>query len=134
MVLWQRMAAISKTTGPASSAKRLAHRLRTIALVVLLLGMVVGLAVYWKGTSPEDLSGDVSTADNSKIVQRDIEVNVGRMGLFASDLLDAWQNPGTRAAVIVVTAALVAGGCFYFARLLDRGDQEEPEKPDMPPR
>jgi hypothetical protein len=127
------MAANDKITEPVSSARRLARRLRITAVVVLLSGMIAGLAVYWTGTPPADLSDDVATADTSKIVQRDIEMNAGKMGLFMSDLLDDWQHPGTRAAVLLVTAVLVAGGCFYFARLLDRDDGESPDKTDSHP-
>jgi|SRR5580693_6812954 hypothetical protein len=127
------MAANDKITEPVSSARRLARRLRITAIVVLLSGMIAGLAVYWTGTPPADLSDDVATADTSKIVQRDIEMNAGKMGLFMSDLLDDWQHPGTRAAVLLVTAVLVAGGCFYFARLLDRDDGESPDKTDSHP-
>jgi len=43
-------------------------------------------------------------------------------------LIDNWthdlKQPGTQALIIVVTAALVAGGCFYFARLLDAADEK----------
>jgi hypothetical protein len=127
------MAANNKTTEPVSSARRLARRLRITAVIVLLSGMTAGLAVYWTGTPPADLSDDVATADTSKIVQRDIEMNTGKMGLFMSDLLDDWQYPGTRAAVLLVTAVLVAGGCFYFARLLDHDDGESPHKTDSHP-
>jgi hypothetical protein len=127
------MAANDKITEPVSSARRLARRLRITAVVVLLSGMIAGLAVYWTGTPPADLSDDVATADTSKIVQRDIEMNAGKMGLFMSDLLDDWQYPGTRAAVLLMTAVLVAGGCFYFARLLDRDDGESPDKTDSHP-
>ncbi|HXC98329.1 MAG TPA: hypothetical protein VN048_03235 [Verrucomicrobiae bacterium] len=127
------MAANDKITEPVSSARRLARRLRITAVVVLLSGMIAGLAVYWTGTPPADLSDDVATADTSKIVQRDIEMNAGKMGLSMSDLLDDWQYPGTRAAVLLMTAVLVAGGCFYFARLLDRDDGESPDKTDSHP-
>jgi hypothetical protein len=127
------MAANDKITEPVSSARRLARRLRITAVVVLLSGMIAGLAVYWTGTPPADLSDDVATADTSKIVQRDIEMNAGKMGLFMSDLLDDWRHPGTRAAVLLMTAVLVAGGCFYFARLLDRDDGESPDKTDSHP-
>jgi hypothetical protein len=127
------MAADNLITTTISSTRRSARRLRTIAVIVLLSGMVAGLVVYWAGSPPADLSGDVATADTSKKVQRDIEMNVGKMGLFASDLLDDLQYPGTQAAIIVVTAALVAGGCLYFARLLDLDDGESAGKTDSPP-
>jgi hypothetical protein len=40
---------------------------------------------------------------------------------WANDL----QRPGTQALIIVVTAALIAGGCLYIARLLDSAGRQE---------
>ena len=121
----EEMIEISETTKPVLSGKKLARRLRTIAVIVMLLGVAGGGLVYWLSIPPADLSDDLSTADNSKKVQRDIEVNVGKMGLFTSDLMDDLQDPGVRAGIIIGSAILVAGGCFYFARLLDLDDGED---------
>jgi hypothetical protein len=39
-------------------------------------------------------------------------------------LIEEWgrnlKRPGTQAIIVVAAAALVAGGCFYVARLLDQ--------------
>ena len=40
----------------------------------------------------------------------------GKMGLVTSDLFDALKRPGTQAILIVAISALVAMGCFFFAR------------------
>jgi len=92
---------------------------------VLLLGLSAAGLVYWLGTPPVDLSDDVATAQTSKTVDRDIEMNVGKMGLFMSDLSEDLKDPGTQAAIIAVVSIFVAAGCFYFARLQARLDKSE---------
>ena len=104
------------------SARGAGARLRTLGLLVLLLGLGGAGLVYWFGAPAEDLSDDVATARTSKKVDRAIEVNVGKMGLFMSDLMEDFQDPRTQAAAIAIASALAACGCFYFARLQLRGD------------
>ncbi len=97
------------------------RRLRVIGTLLLLLGFVGAGMVYWTGAPPEDLSDDVLSANNSKKVARDIEVNFGKMGLLAVNLSEELRQPDTQAAVIVVVSILLASGCFYFAGLQGRG-------------
>ncbi len=47
----------------------------------------------------------------------------GKSGLLIEQWSDDLKQPGTQAVLIMITSALVAGGCFYFARLLDGGDE-----------
>ncbi len=47
----------------------------------------------------------------------------GKMGLMIDDFLDDLKRPGTQATIIVAAAALVASGCFYFARLSEHDDE-----------
>jgi flagellar basal body-associated protein FliL len=126
------MEASNEPTTTVSSGKKRARQLRAIAFVILLLGVVGGGVTYWMAPSPVDLSDDVATANTSKKVQRDIELQVGKMGLFTSDLIDDLQDPATRAEIIIGMAILVAAGCFYFARLLEY-DDDEIVKTDSPP-
>jgi len=107
-------------TPSQGSAPKAGARLRAIGVLVLLVGLGVACLVYWRGTRPEDLSVDVNNPDNSKIVQRNIEMNVGKAGLFMSDLMDDLKDPANQAAGIAVVAILVAAGCFYIARLQAR--------------
>jgi flagellar basal body-associated protein FliL len=100
-------------------------RLRTIGVLILLLGLGGAGLVYWTGAPPEDLSDDVATARTSKKEARAIEMNVGKMGLWTNDLLEDLQDPGTQAVMIVVASILVASGCFYFARLQARGNDSD---------
>jgi hypothetical protein len=126
------MAANNEPTTPVSSGKKRARQLRIIGFVILLLGVVGGGVTYRMTPSPVDLSDDVATANTSKKVQRDIELQVGKMGLFTSELMDDLEDPATRAEIIIGMAILVAAGCFYFARLFDY-DDEEIVKTDSPP-
>ncbi len=114
------------TTGPASSGKRLG-RLRMIGVLVLLLGLGGAGVVYWTGSPPEDLSADPATARAYKTEARDIEINFGKMGLILNEWMADLQRPGTQAAIIAVGSILVASGCFWFARWLERGG--EPDDP-----
>ncbi len=109
----------------SDSSRRAGARLRTVGVLVLLLGLGGAGLVYWRGAIPEDLSDDVATARTSKKQARAIEVNVGKMGLFMNDLLEDFQDPGTQAATIAAASVCVACGCFYFARLQARGDESD---------
>ena len=114
--------ALSNITPGSHSSSRPGARLRIIGVLVLLLGLGGAGVLYWTGAPPEDLTDDVATARTSKKEVRAIEVNVGKMGVFMDDLLEDWQNPGTKASTIVAASIFVASGCFYFARLQARGD------------
>ena len=105
--------------GPAPSSRKPA-RLRTIGLVVLLLGLSGAAVVYWTGAPLPDYADDPDTARAYKTESRNLEINFGKMGLLANDLMTDLQYPGTQALIIATVSILAAGGCFYFARLLER--------------
>ena len=46
----------------------------------------------------------------------------GKSGLLIEEWIDDLKQPGTQATIIVVVSALIAGGCFYFARLSAEDD------------
>ena len=95
-------------------------RLRTIGVLVLLLGLAGAGLVYWTGAPEEDLSDDVSIAETSKKAARDIELNFGKMGLLMNDLSEVLKRPGVRAVMVLAGSTLAASGCFYLARLQAR--------------
>jgi hypothetical protein len=113
-------------SNPDSHARRLKW-LRTLGVLILLLGLGGAGAVYWTGTPPDDLSADPATARSYKTESRDIEINFGKLGL----LMIEWENdlkyPGTQAVIIIAVSGLAASGCFFFAHLIDRG--VEPDDP-----
>ncbi len=53
----------------------------------------------------------------------------GQQGLLMDELYHALRQPGTQALIITVVAVLVAGVCFYFARLLDQDDGDPSNDP-----
>jgi hypothetical protein len=120
------MPANNLTPAPDSSARRRA-RLRTIGILVLLLGLAGAGTVYWTGAPPADLSADPSTARAYKTAERTIEINSGKLGVLLNDLTEDLKRPGTQALIILAVSILVASGCFYFARWLEPGG--EPDDP-----
>jgi hypothetical protein len=112
------------THNPNSIAQRQA-RMRMAGIAVLVLGLTGASAVYWTGSPPVDYSDDPSTAHAYKMESRNLEINLGRMGLLTNDLLTELQHPGVQALLIAGAAALVAGGCFYIAHLMERTAEDE---------
>jgi hypothetical protein len=117
-----RMTANNPTPVPVSSARRRARWLRIIAIVALVLGIFGADLVYWLGTRTVDEANPLPLAGEDKVETRRAEMLFGRQTVW----LDEWgrdlKQPGAQAVIIFATAALVAGGCFYFARLLDSTD------------
>jgi hypothetical protein len=117
------MIANDKTPRPVSSSKQRARKLRIIGVIVLALGIAGAGIVYWLGTRSPDLSDDLSMVGYNKPETRQMEILYGKEG----DLIEDWSNdlkqPGTQAIIIVAAASLVAGGCFYFARLSEYDDE-----------
>jgi hypothetical protein len=109
------MTANIETPGPGSSGRRRALRLRIIGAVVLLLGIVGAEMIYWRGTP--DLSDDPSMLGYDKAESRQAGILYGQQGVVVQEWSNALKQPGTQAVIILVAAAVVAVGCFYFARL-----------------
>ena len=113
------MSTNNKPANPVALARRQARRLRLIGGIVLLLGIGIAGVVYWLGTRSPDLSGDLSMVGYDKAAERQMGMLYGKQGELIEDLTNGLKQPGTQAILIIVTVALVAGGCFYFARLRD---------------
>lgn len=112
---------------PPEPARRAGFTLRIIGTVILVLGLGGAGLSYWLSAPTDDLSDEVLSSSNSKAMQRTIEVNVGKMGVFVATLSEDWQDPATRAMVIAVVSILLASGCFYLALLQARDhDLDEP--------
>ena len=121
-----------KAASPVSSARRKARRFRITGVVVSLLGISVAGIIYWLGTRSPDVSGDLSMVGYDRREQQQMGVLYGKQGELIEDLTNDLKQPGTQAILIIVTAALVAGCCFYFARLLDY-DAEHADDTDPKP-
>ena len=89
----------------------------------MLLGIVGAGIVYWLGTRSPDLSGDLSMTGYDKPERRQMAMLYGKQGQLIEDWSNDLKQPGTQAVIIIVAAVLVAGGCFYFARLWDYDDE-----------
>jgi hypothetical protein len=113
------MAADTQIPDTVSSAKRRARWLRIIAAVVLVLGIFGADLVYWLGTRSVQTSDDPQMLGNEKAESRQAEILYGKQAGLIQEWSDDLKRPGTQAVMVVVAAILVAGGCFYFARLLD---------------
>jgi flagellar basal body-associated protein FliL len=109
-------------TSPDSSSKR-AARLRMIGVIVLLLGLGGAGLVYWMGTRSPDVMDDLSMVGFNKAQTRQMGMLYGKMGPVIEEWFNDLKQPGTQATIIVVVSTLIAGGCFYFARLLDHDDE-----------
>ena len=77
----------------------------------------------WLGTRSADLSDDLSMVGYNKPEQRQMEILYGKSGELIEDWSNDLKQPGTQAIIIIVISALAAGGCFYFARLMDDDGQ-----------
>ncbi len=104
---------------PVSLAKRRARKLRIIGVIVLALGIAGSGIVYWLGTRSPDVSDDLSMTGYDRPAERQMEILYGKQGELIEDWSNDLKQPGTQAIIILVTTALITGGCFYFARLLD---------------
>jgi hypothetical protein len=113
----------NKTLVPVSSSKHRARTLRIAGVVVLVLGIAGAGIVYWIGTRSPDLSDDLSMVGYNKPAERQMAILYGKQGELIEDWSNDLKQPGTQAIIIVVAAVLIAGGCFYFASLLDHDDQ-----------
>jgi len=91
-------------------------------MLALALGIAAAGLVYWRGTRAGDLSDQAAMAGFDRARMRQMGMLYGKMGPMLEQWLEDLKQPGTQAILIVVVSALVAAGCFYFARLLDPGD------------
>jgi hypothetical protein len=110
-----------KTSGSISSSSRRARTLRITGIIALVLGIAGAGIVYW--TRSPDLSDDLSMTGYNRAETRQMEILYGKQGELIEDWSNDLKQPGTQAVIIIVTAALIAGGCFYFARLSDYVDE-----------
>ena|SRR5690348_9251918 len=94
-------------------------RLRVTGAVVLLLGLAIAGAVYGIRTRAGEPAEEELLAENATAESRQMEVLYGRMGLLTKELSEDLTRPGTQTLIIATVSILVAGGCFYFARLED---------------
>jgi len=91
----------------------------------LILGMSGVGVVYWIAAGEQDLPDDTLAAGYYKSRARKVEQLYGQQGLLVEEWSEDLKRPGPQACIIIVTAAVIAGGCFYFARLMDFDNGEK---------
>jgi uncharacterized protein HemX len=109
---------IEKPPVPGPSSKKSA-RLRKIGVIVLVLGIAGAGVIYWQGTRSANLNDDLAMQAFNRAEQRQMGQLYGKSGLLIEQWSDDLKQPGTQAILLAVTSALIAAGCFYFARLLE---------------
>jgi len=92
-------------------------------VIVLLVGITSAGVVYWLGSRAADVSGDLSMVGYNKAEERQMGILYGKQGELIEDWSNDLKQPGTQAVIIATASILIAAGCFYFARLLDRDDE-----------
>jgi hypothetical protein len=118
------MMANDQISGRTPALRRNA-RLRLIGSIVLALGISGAGVVYWLGTRSPDLSDDLSMLGYNKAERREMGRLYGQMGTLVEDWSEDLKRPGTQAVLILSCSALVAGGCFYFSRLIETDDKAD---------
>jgi hypothetical protein len=107
-------------------------QLRALGLVVLLVGLVSALLIYWSGADASKPPGNPEESDmgyenqdfnlsfaDSKKATREMAIYYGQFGLVVekwSRWLEELQQPRPMAAMIAAGSALFAAGCFAAAR------------------
>lgn len=94
-----------------------------VGVIVLVLGMAGAGVVYWMGTRSPDMSDDLSMVGYNRAETRQMGQLYGKSGLLIDEWFNDLEQPGTQAILIAGLSALVAAGCFYFARLSDVVDE-----------
>lgn len=106
-----------KISDPLSSSRRRARQLRIIGVIVLLLGIGGAGVVYW--LRPPEVPDDSSMTGYNRAETRQMEMLYGKQGRLIEDLANDLKQPGTQAILIAVASAVIAAGCFHFARLTE---------------
>jgi len=110
----------NKTSISVSSAKRRAHKLRLVGLVVLLLGIAGGIMVYECRLRTSDVMDDPEMLGFNRAEIRQMGLLYGRQGTMIMEFNAALERPQTQVILILILSALVAGGCWMIARLMER--------------
>ena len=117
------MRSVAPADNPGSellrAARRRGRRYRIAAGIILVLGVLSAGLVYWLGSRAPDYSDDPSMLGFNRAADRQMGYLYGKQGQLIEDLTDSLKRPGTQAILIALAAAVVAVGCFYFARMLE---------------
>jgi hypothetical protein len=110
--------------GPDAFVRR-STRLRLAGIFLLVAGLIGAGLVCWLGNRSPDVSDDLSLVGYNRAQRRQMGQLYGKMGTVIEDWSEDLKRPGTQASLIVGFSVVVAGGCFYFARLLDNENRTD---------
>jgi len=127
----EKMAA--RTPVPNSSLKNRAELLKTLGVLVLVLGVVSASIIFWsgqKGASSQSNNQETSVVDSGwkdstlssedlKGSPRTIEMNYGKVAVLIVNWSHWWEQlkPHESLAIIIATISIVAAlSCFIVAR------------------
>jgi hypothetical protein len=119
--------------GPSSCLKNRAELLRTLGVLVLVLGVVSASIVFWSGqkrASSQSNNQETSVVDGGwkdstlssedlKGSSRTIEMNYGKVAVLIMNWLHWWEQlkPHESLAIIITTISILAAlSCFIVAR------------------
>jgi hypothetical protein len=114
-----------KMAGPILLARQRARRLRLVAIIVLVAGVISAGVVYWLETRSPDLRNNPAMLGFNRAETRQMEQLYGKQGELIEQWTDDLRQPETQAGIIVAAAVIFAAGCLYFARLFEH--EEEPD-------
>ena len=123
----------ARTPVPNSSLKNRAELLKTLGVLVLVLGVVSASIVFWSGqkrSSSQSNSQETSVVDGGwkdstlspedlKGPSRSIEMNYGKVAVLLVNWLHWWEQlkPHESLAIIIATISiLTALSCFIVAK------------------
>ena len=83
-------------------------------------GIAVAELIYWRGTRAVELpSDDPSLLVNEKASSRQAGILYGNQAGVIQQWSDELKKPGVEALIVLGATTLFAGGCIYFARLIE---------------
>jgi hypothetical protein len=113
------MSELVTTSDKIQSSSRLPLRLRIFAVALMAFGIAAAELIYWRGTRAPELSDDPSLLQNEKAISRQAGILYGNQAAVVQQWTDELKRPGVQALITLTASALLGGGSFYVARLIE---------------
>ena len=101
-----------------ASLHREKARLRSISLIILVLGLAAAGIVYWHGTRAEDARLAEYEQSQARAESRQMQMLYGTSGGLMQDFFQALKQPRNQALTIAGVTIVIAAACFYLGRPL----------------
>ena len=95
------------------------RRLRIIGRVILACGIIGAALFSWNETRNAPPPLDDAAAGYTRSRERQMGQMMGTLGVATTRLMETLETPAAEAALIALSAALVAALCFRVAKLMD---------------